>query len=91
MAFCGHSPSYISGLQARRACKVRGYCRELRQPRALMFREVIPGLKKIAKPGGVYLGVGPEQNLTYIGALRPHVYPLHCRPGIGDCVHVGFR
>lgn len=25
----------------------------------------------LGSPGGVYLGVGPEQNLTYIAALRP--------------------
>ncbi len=25
------------------------------------------------KPGGVYLGVGPEQNFTYIAAMRPRV------------------
>jgi hypothetical protein len=24
-------------------------------------------------PGGVYLGVGPEQNFTYIGAMRPKI------------------
>jgi hypothetical protein len=32
---------------------------------------VIPDLLKIARPGGVYLGVGPEQNFTYIAAMRP--------------------
>jgi len=32
---------------------------------------VIPDLLKTVRPGGVYLGVGPEQNLTYIAALRP--------------------
>ena len=26
-----------------------------------------------AKPGGVYLGVGPEQNFTYIAAMRPRI------------------
>src|SRR5262245_25498624 len=35
------------------------------------FQHVIPKLKKQIKPGGVYLGVGPEQNFTYIAALRP--------------------
>ena len=25
------------------------------------------------KPGGVYLGVGPEQNFTYISAMRPRM------------------
>ena len=25
------------------------------------------------KPSGVYLGVGPEQNFTYIAAIRPRI------------------
>ena len=37
------------------------------------FQRVIPGLKEIAKSGGVYLGVGPEQNFTYIAALQPKI------------------
>ena len=32
---------------------------------------VIPDLLKTVKPGGVYVGVGPEQNFTYIAALQP--------------------
>jgi hypothetical protein len=32
---------------------------------------VIPELLDIAKPGRVYMGVGPEQNFTYIAALKP--------------------
>jgi len=35
------------------------------------FQQVIPALKEKVKPGGVYLGVGPEQNFTYIAALQP--------------------
>jgi len=35
------------------------------------FQHVIPDLRKRAKPGGVYLGVGPDQNFTYVAALRP--------------------
>jgi hypothetical protein len=35
------------------------------------FQHVIPRLKEITKPGGTYLGVGPEQNLTYIAATQP--------------------
>ena len=34
---------------------------------------VIPALRKITKPGGVYLGVAPEQNFTYIYALQPKI------------------
>jgi hypothetical protein len=32
---------------------------------------VIPELVEIAKPGRVYMGVGPEQNFTYITAVKP--------------------
>ncbi len=32
---------------------------------------VIPDLMNVAKPGRVYLGVGPEQNFTYIAAIKP--------------------
>jgi hypothetical protein len=34
---------------------------------------VIPALRRITKPGGVYLGVAPEQNFTYIFALQPKI------------------
>jgi hypothetical protein len=37
------------------------------------FQYVIPRLTEIVKPGGVYLGVGPDQNFTYIAALRPRM------------------
>jgi hypothetical protein len=32
---------------------------------------LFPRVAALGSPGGVYLGVGPEQNLTYISALRP--------------------
>jgi hypothetical protein len=35
------------------------------------FLYPIPELKRTTRPGGVYLGVGPEQNFTYIVALQP--------------------
>jgi len=35
------------------------------------FQYVIPDFLKTAKQGRVYMGVGPEQNFTYIAALRP--------------------
>src|SRR4051812_8166512 len=37
------------------------------------FQFVIPDLKKDTKPGGVYLGVGPDQNFTYIISLQPKI------------------
>jgi hypothetical protein len=39
--------------------------------RRLQF--VIPDLTRSVKPEGVYLGVGPEQNFTYMVALRPRI------------------
>jgi hypothetical protein len=35
------------------------------------FQLVIPDLVRRVRPAGVYLGVGPEQNFTYIAAVRP--------------------
>jgi hypothetical protein len=39
----------------------------------LRFLDVIPELVARAKPGGVYLGVGPEQNYTYMAAIQPRM------------------
>jgi len=35
------------------------------------YQWIVPRLVETAKPGRVYLGVGPEQNFTYMTALRP--------------------
>ena len=37
----------------------------------LQFQYVIPELTRIAQPGGRISGSAPEQNFTYIAALRP--------------------
>lgn len=37
------------------------------------YQEVIPQLTRTIATGNVYLGVGPEQNFTYISALRPKI------------------
>jgi hypothetical protein len=37
------------------------------------FQQVIPRLIQDPRRGGAYLGVGPDQNFTYIVALRPQV------------------
>jgi hypothetical protein len=37
------------------------------------YQNVLPELTKRVKPGGVYLGVAPEQNFTYIAALQSKV------------------
>ena len=39
----------------------------------MSFQDVLPALAQLARPGGVYLGVGPEQNFTYIVALKPRI------------------
>lgn len=40
------------------------------------FLYPIAELKRTTSPGGVYLGVGPEQNFTYIAALQPKMAVL---------------
>ena len=37
------------------------------------FQYVIRDLIQRTEPGGVYMGVGPEQNFTYIAAIRPKI------------------
>ena len=37
------------------------------------YQWVIPELQRTTKPNGVYLGVGPDQNFTYIIALKPKI------------------
>src|SRR6185436_20957160 len=36
----------------------------------VMLQRVIPAARKETKPGGVYIGVGPEQNFTHALALE---------------------
>lgn len=37
----------------------------------LGFQYVVPELARVTKPGRAYMGVGPEQNFTYIVATKP--------------------
>lgn len=37
------------------------------------YQYVIPALKKLVAPGGAYLGVAPDQNFTYMAAIRPSI------------------
>jgi hypothetical protein len=37
------------------------------------FQYVIPPLLQKIQPGGVYMGVGPEQNFTYVSAFQPKI------------------
>jgi hypothetical protein len=39
----------------------------------ITFQRVIPELKQTVRRDGAYLGVGPEQNFTYIAAIQPKV------------------
>ena len=39
----------------------------------IYMQTIIPELQTYTKPGRVYLGVGPEQNFTYIAALKPRM------------------
>lgn len=46
------------------------------------MQTIIPDVVAVTKPGRVYLGVGPEQNFTYIAALRPRmVFIIDVRRG----------
>src|SRR5438477_8565829 len=39
----------------------------------ISYQYAMPQLMSTVKPGGVYLGVAPEQNFTYIAALQPRI------------------
>jgi hypothetical protein len=39
----------------------------------LTLQQIIPELLKGRTPGGVYMGVGPDQNFTYISAMQPRM------------------
>ena len=39
----------------------------------MTYQNPLPELTKTARAGGVYLGVGPEQNFTYIAAMKPKI------------------
>src|SRR3989475_6688634 len=55
------------------------------------FQYIIPELLKTAKQGRVYLGVGPEQNFTYIAALKPVMaFIIDIRHGNLD-VHLMYK
>ena len=52
---------------------------------------VIPDLLSRVKPGGVYLGVGPEQNFTYISSIKPKmVFITDVRRG-NLCMHLMYK
>jgi hypothetical protein len=57
----------------------------------IRFQWVIPELLRRVKPGGVYIGVGPEQNFSYVAALKPTVaFILDIRRGNAD-LHLLYK
>src|SRR5215471_20962243 len=57
----------------------------------IYFQYVVPDLVKTAKSERVYMGVGPEQNFTYIVALRPKmVFIVDIRRGNFD-LHLMYK
>jgi hypothetical protein len=57
----------------------------------IRFQWVIPELLRHVKPGGVYIGVGPEQNFTYIASLKPRIaFIVDVRRGNTD-LHLMYK
>ena len=45
------------------------------------YLHIVDKLKQLNAPGGAYIGVGPEQNFTYIAKTRPRiVFIIDLRP-----------
>ena len=57
----------------------------------IWLQAVIPDLTRDLQPGRVYMGVGPEQNFTYIAALKPSmVFIVDVRRGNLD-LHLLYK
>ena len=57
----------------------------------IKYEWVIPELQRRLKPGGVYIGVGPEQNFTYIAALKSAIaFIVDVRRGNTD-MHLMYK
>jgi hypothetical protein len=55
------------------------------------FQHIMPDLLKTARQGGIYIGVGPEQNFTYMAALKPSMaFIVDIRRGNLD-VHLMYK
>ncbi len=39
----------------------------------MVFQHVIPALQQVVTPASAYVGVGPDQNFTYIASLKPRI------------------
>lgn len=57
----------------------------------IKYQWVIPELLRRVRTGGVYVGVGPEQNFTYIAALKPRIaFVIDVRRGNTD-LHLMYK
>ncbi len=57
----------------------------------IWYQSVVPDLEHRARPGRVYLGVGPEQNFSYMAALRPSMaFIVDVRRGNRD-LHLMYK
>ena len=57
----------------------------------IKFQWVIPELLRRVKPGGIYVGVGPEQNFSYVAALKPKLaFIVDIRRGNAD-LHLMYK
>jgi hypothetical protein len=55
------------------------------------FQTIIPALVQTVKKGRAYLGVGPEQNFSYIAALRPSIaFIIDIRRG-NRSLHLAYK
>src|SRR3972149_4756114 len=77
----GQQPSAATAVQVSNQQFVR-YIEEWSEPEGFFdsdnfisnetsYLHVIGQLRQQVKPGGVYLGVGPDQNFSYIAHMRP--------------------
>jgi len=65
----------------------------------ITFQWVLPELAKTTKTGGVYMGVGPDQNFTYIVAMQPRIafivdirrQNMICTEVVRSCSVAGYR
>ena len=66
------SPTRNSGVSSSESSEPDGFFRsDNLLSNELGFQYVVPELAQTTKPGRVYMGVGPEQNFTYIVATKP--------------------
>jgi hypothetical protein len=57
----------------------------------IKFQWVIPELVRHVRPGGLYIGVGPEQNFTYVAALKSRLaFIVDVRRGNTD-LHLMYK